>query len=120
MARRTCPFNPGARVWGYGQDSGGMEQQESVASQRRTIEKYCRQHNLVLVHFFADEARVGSSTVGRDGLEDLLYMARREPRPVDGAIFWSFSRMACDQLDSQFCKIDSGHGHLRLLRHHVS
>jgi site-specific DNA recombinase len=106
MATRSCPFNPGDHVWGYGRDSGGIEQQESVASQRRAIEKYCRQHNLVLVHFFADEARVGSSTVGRDGLEDLLYMARREPRPVDGAIFWSFSRMARDQLDSQFCKID--------------
>ncbi len=106
MDRRSCPFNPGDRVWGYGRDSGGIEQQESVASQRRAIEKYCRQHNLVLVHFFADEARIGSTTVGRDGLEDLLYMARREPRPVDGAIFWSFSRMARDQLDSQFCKID--------------
>jgi hypothetical protein len=60
MAARSCPFNPGDRVWGYGRDSGGIEQQESVASQRRAIEKYCRQHNLVLVHFFADEARIGS------------------------------------------------------------
>jgi hypothetical protein len=32
MATRSCPFNPGDRVWGYGRDSGGIEQQESVAS----------------------------------------------------------------------------------------
>jgi hypothetical protein len=51
MATRSCPFNPGDHVWGYGRDSGGIEQQESVASQRRAIEKYCRQNNLVLVHF---------------------------------------------------------------------
>jgi len=106
VARRTCPFNPGARVWGYGRDSGGIEQQESVASQRRAIEGYCQRNNLVLVRFFADEARIGSTTIGRDALEDLLYMARRETQPVDGMIFWSFSRLARDQLDSQFIKAD--------------
>jgi len=106
VARRTCPFNPGARVWGYGRDSGGIEQQESVTSQRKAIEEYCRRYNLVLVHFFADEARIGSTTIGRDALEDLLYRARREAQPVDGMIFWSFSRLARDQLDSQFIKAD--------------
>jgi DNA invertase Pin-like site-specific DNA recombinase len=106
MAKRTCPFTPGSRVWGYGRDSGGIEQQESVASQRKAIQEYCRRYNLVLVHFFADEARIGSTTIGRDALEDLLYMARREAQTVDGIIFWSFSRLARDQLDSQFIKAD--------------
>jgi len=106
MAKDDFPFKPGDRVWAYGRDSGGIEQQESVASQRRAIEDICDQYHVVLVHFFGDEARVGSSTVGRDALEDLLYMARREPRPVDGIIFWSFSRLARDQLDSQFLKAD--------------
>ena len=106
MAKRTCPFVPGSRVWGYGRDSGGIEQQESVASQRNAIEVYCRRNDLVLVHFFADEARIGSTTIGREALEDLLYMARREAQTVDGIIFWSFSRLARDQLDSQFIKAD--------------
>ena len=106
MAKRTCPFVPGSRVWGYGRDSGGIEQQESVASERKAIEEYCRRCNLVLVHFFADEARIGSSALGRDALEDLLYMAKRETQTVDGIIFWSFSRLARDQLDSQFIKAD--------------
>jgi DNA invertase Pin-like site-specific DNA recombinase len=33
-------------------------------------------------------------------------MARREAQTVDGIIFWSFSRLARDQLDSQFIKAD--------------
>ena len=49
---------------------------------------------------------IGSTTIGRDALEDLLYMARRETQPVDGMIFWSFSRLARDQLDSQFIEAD--------------
>ena len=90
MVTRSCPFDPGARMWGYGRDSGGIEQQESVASQRRAIEEYCRRNNLVLARFFADEARIGSTTIGRDALEDLSQMARRGNQPADGMIFWSF------------------------------
>jgi len=100
------PFRPGDRVWAYGRDSGGLNQQESVASQRRAIEEICQQQAVTLVHFFGDKARVGSTTVGRDALEDLLYLAKQEPRPVDGIIFWSLARLARDQLDSQFIKID--------------
>jgi site-specific DNA recombinase len=106
MTRANCPFEPGNRVWAYCRDSGGDEQQDSVSSQRRAIEEYCHEHNLVLVHVFIDEARPGSTTVGRDGLEDLLYLARQQPRPVEGIIFWSFSRLARRQLDSQFIKSD--------------
>jgi site-specific DNA recombinase len=102
----TCPFEPGSRIWAYCRDSGGDEQQDSVASQRRAIEEFCNQHQLILANIFADEARPGSSTVGRDGLEDLLYLAGQQPRPVEGIIFWSYSRLARSQLDSQFIKSD--------------
>jgi len=106
MASRTCPFEPGNRIWAYCRDSGGDDQQDSVASQRRAIERYCDEHHLVLVQVFADEARPGTTTVGREGLEDLQYFARQQPRPVEGIIFWSFSRLARRQIDSQFIKSD--------------
>ena len=106
MTKTSCPFKPGDRVWAYCRDSGGEEQQDSVASQRRAIEDYARRHNVLVVQVFTDEARPGSTTVGRDGLEDLLYLARRDPRPVDGIIFWSFSRLAREQLAAQFIKSD--------------
>jgi DNA invertase Pin-like site-specific DNA recombinase len=106
MTSSEFPFKPGARVWGYGRDSGGIHQQESVPQQRRVIESLCQEHGVILVHFFGDEARIGSTTVGRDALEDLLYLAKQQPQPVDGIIFWSFARLARDQLDSQFTKIE--------------
>jgi site-specific DNA recombinase len=61
---------------------------------------------LVLVQVFSDEARPGTTTVGREGLEDLEYAARQQPRPVEGIIFWSFSRLARRQIDAQFIKSD--------------
>jgi site-specific DNA recombinase len=106
MTQRGCPFNQGDRIWAYCRDSGGEEQQDSVASQRRAIEEYCEEHNLILLYVYTDEGKPGSSTVGREGLEDLLYLARQEPRPVEGIIFWSFSRLARKQMDSQFIKSD--------------
>jgi len=106
MTKRTCPFEPGNRIWAYCRDSGGDDQQDSVASQRRAIDEYCDQNHLVLVQVFADEARPGTTTVGREGLADLQYFARQQPRPVEGIIFWSFSRLARRQIDAQFIKSD--------------
>jgi site-specific DNA recombinase len=106
MRNRGCPFEPGNRVWAYCRDSAGHDQQDSVASQRRAIEEYCGEHHLVLVQVFSDEARPGTTTVGREGLADLQYFARQQPRPVEGIIFWSYSRLSRSQLDSQFIKSD--------------
>jgi len=106
MIKTEFPFRPGDRVWAYGRDSGGINQQESVASQHRVIEEICQEHSVAVVHFFSDEAKKGSTTVGRDALEDLLYLAKQKPQPVEGIIFWSLARLARDQLDSQFIKID--------------
>jgi len=106
MIKTEFAFRPGDRVWAYGRDSGGINQQHSVASQRRAIEEICQQHSVAVVHFFSDEARPGSTTVGRDALEDLLYLSKQKPQPVEGIIFWSLARLARDQLDSQFIKID--------------
>ena len=108
MASRTCPFEPGNRIWAYCRDSGGDDQQDSVASQRRAIERYCDEHHLVLVQVFADEARPGTTTVGREGLEDLQYAARQQPRPVEGIIFWSFLRLARRQIDSSSSRATCG------------
>jgi site-specific DNA recombinase len=60
----------------------------------------------VLVHVFKDEARAGSSVVGRDAFDDLVHLAHQEPRPVDGIIIWALSRFARNLLDGQFHKAD--------------
>jgi site-specific DNA recombinase len=109
MMSSEFPFKPGDRVWGYCRDSGGIRQDKSVAQQRQEIEELCQHYGVDLAHLFGDEARIGSTTVGRDALEDLLYLAKQDPRPVNGIIFWSFARLARDQIDSQFVKAELRH-----------
>lgn len=106
MNRRDCPLPAGALVWGYARDSGGETQELSVQQQERAIHDYCERFDLVLAHVFEDEARVGSSVVGRDAFDDMLHLAHQEPRPVDGIIVWSLSRFARNLLDAQFHKAD--------------
>jgi len=93
-------------VWGYGRDSGGETQDASVASQKAAYARYCETWGLLLVHVFADEARPGSSVVGRDAFEDMIHLAHQKPRPVDGILLWSFARFARDFDDAQFFKAD--------------
>jgi hypothetical protein len=45
--------------------------------QRWVAEEYCQQHHLGLVRVFADEARSGSTIVGRDGFDELIHYCRR-------------------------------------------
>jgi DNA invertase Pin-like site-specific DNA recombinase len=108
------PLPPGTRVVGYFRDSGGDEQERSVSQQRRVAEEYCQQHHLVLTHVFADEARPGSTVVGRDGFDDLIHhcrqlapsVRRRASDAPDGILLWDLKRFARDRLDNAFFKAD--------------
>jgi site-specific DNA recombinase len=109
-----CPLPPGSRVAGYFRDSGGDEQERSVDQQRRVAEDYCQQHHLVLVKIFADEARPGSTVVGRDAFDDLIHYCRqfapsakrRLPDAPEGVLLWDLKRFARDRLDNAFFKAD--------------
>ncbi len=96
-------------TYGLLRDSGGIRQDKSVAQQRQEIEELCQHYGVDLAHLFGDEARIEATTVGRDALEDLLYLTKQDLRPVDGIIFWSFARLARDQIDSQFVKAELRH-----------
>jgi DNA invertase Pin-like site-specific DNA recombinase len=109
-----CPLPPGSRVVGYFRDSGGDEQERSVDQQRRVAEEYCQLHHLVLVRVFVDQARPGSTVVGRDGFDDLIRFCRqsapsakrRAPEAPDGILLWDLKRFARDRLDNAFFKAD--------------
>lgn len=104
MRNNGCPLPAGSLVWGYCRDSGGEDQ--DITSQKAAVLEYIQQHGLVLDHLFVDEARPGSSVIGRDAFEDMIHLSRQEPRPVDGIVLWSFSRFARNLLDAQFFKAD--------------
>jgi site-specific DNA recombinase len=99
-----CPLPDGSRVWAYCRDSGGEDQ--DIQTQKRAVLDYIEVNGLVLDRLFVDEARPGSSVVGRDAFELMIDLSRREPRPVVGIVLWSFSRFARNLLDAQFYKAD--------------
>ena len=91
-------------VWAYLRDSGGDGQEQSVPQQKAEIEAYCRRHNLVLVHIFADVAKSGGSIVGRDAFNDLIDMVKDPDMRPRGLLLWNFARFARDLDDSSFYK----------------
>ena len=105
-----CPVPPGTLVIGYGRDSGGDEQDESVDQQREVYEEYTRFHGLLTGTFYIDEARTSSTTEHRNGLAELqAFIAARCPliasakkrdlvlaRPSVALVCWKFNRVVRD------------------------
>jgi DNA invertase Pin-like site-specific DNA recombinase len=92
---------PGSTVWLYLRDSGGPEQEQSTAQQRREIEGFCKQHGLIIADVFEDVSRSGTSTKGRAAFLDMIDRSNHPGRPV-GLLVWNFARFARDMDDSAY------------------
>ncbi|MBK8022024.1 MAG: recombinase family protein [Chloroflexi bacterium] len=66
LVRQDCPLPPGTHVVVYSRDSGGEEQDRSVAQQLEAIDEYCQHHHLVVEERYVDEARLSSNTEQRE------------------------------------------------------
>lgn len=120
LIRRDCPLPPGAHVVAYCRDSGGEEQDRSVAQQKEAIAEYCDKHQLILEHTYSDEAKTGSDAERRSGLNQMLsdlagrfafirnlakrnqYMAKH---PF-GVLTWKSSRLGRDSIENTHNKAD--------------
>lgn len=100
----SCPLPNGTRVWAYCRDSGGEDQ--DIETQKSAVLDYIETNGLVLDRLFVDEARPGSSVVGREAFELMIDLSRQDPPLVEGIVLWSFSRFARNLLDAQFYKAD--------------
>lgn len=101
------PFTPGSLVVGYFRDSGHEDQELSVPQQKAEAQKFCAQNSLTMTRIFVDEARPGSTVVGRKQFQEMIHYLRSTPKPQEkGVLIWKFSRFARDQDDSQFYKAD--------------
>jgi site-specific DNA recombinase len=100
----SCPFPPGSQVAAYLRDSGGPNQDLSVPHQQSALLKFAEENNIIITRVFADLARTGTTTVGRDKfLEMVNYLQQKTPRPPEaGLILWSYSRFARDVTDSDY------------------
>ncbi len=101
LASTNNPFPPGASVCAYLRDSGGNNQDLSVGQQRAVVEGWCSDHGYTLAQVFADEARPGGSTVGRDQFDRMVRHFENGAKEA-GVIFWDYSRFARNFDDGQF------------------
>jgi DNA invertase Pin-like site-specific DNA recombinase len=91
-------------VWGYLRDSGGGQQEKSVAQQESEIRAYCKRYALNLVRVFQDVARSGGSTIKRDEFLQMIDDSEDKSRRPDALLIWNFARFSRDYNDFVFYK----------------
>lgn len=99
--RDSHPFPHGSTVAGYFRDSGGTEQDLSVTQQQAYFRLWCSENNYIAGRIFADLARSGGTTAGRDQLDALLTYLTHKPA-ISGVAFWDYSRIARNFDDGQY------------------
>ena len=102
---------PGSKVAAYLRDSGHENQELSIQQQEAAIRAYCLQHQLILTRTFKDEARRGSSIVGREALQALMNHFRHDPEE-HGVVIWKYNRFARNVDNAQFYRAElRSHGY---------
>ncbi len=94
----------GSTVWAYLRDSGGDNQDRSIARQLEVIQGYCAKYRLELVHVYKDEARSGTTTAGRDDFLRMIDRSEQKEGNPAGLLLWSFSRFGRNADDAQYYK----------------
>jgi len=106
MSHISPPSNliPGSIVDAYVRDSGGPRQDASTDQQVSEITAYCNTYGLILRKTYADVAKSGKTTAGREEFTNLVdSTARPEDRPK-GLILWNYARFARELDDSTYYK----------------
>jgi DNA invertase Pin-like site-specific DNA recombinase len=100
-----APFPPGSRLAAYLRDSGGERQELSIPQQEDAIRTWCNENGYILTFVFKDEARPGSSIVGRLGFQEMMHHFRGGCVEA-GLVIWNYQRFARDIDDAQFHRAD--------------
>ncbi len=100
------PFPPGALVAFYSRDSGGDDQDLSIQRQVGEFQRWCAEHQLLPGQVFADEARPGSTVVGRSEFLRMIRHFRSGQAREAGLVVWRFSRFGRNASDRKYYKAD--------------
>lgn len=97
---------PGALVFAYLRDSGGVGQEKSVPDQRAALSAYAAGRGWTIAGWYVDEARSGSDSEHRPAFLEMIAECRIKPPPVAGILVWSLSRLGRNELEAQFYAAD--------------
>ena len=81
----------------YARYSSDNQRHESIETQFRICEDYCRQKGYLAVAHYKDEAKTGRTTVGRDDFQKMLADAQRDI--FDVLVVYTLDRTARQELD---------------------
>jgi site-specific DNA recombinase len=95
---------PGSIIDAYVRDSGGPRQDASTDQQVSEIQAYCNTYGLVLRKTYADVARSGKTTAGREEFTNMLDSTTRPEDRPKGLILWNYARFARELDDSTYFK----------------
>lgn len=101
----NIPFSPGEHVFAYLRDSGHERQELSVRQQEDAVRAWCVEHGLVLSTVYKDEAKRGSSIVGRQKLHAMMNAFRHGCDEV-GVIVWKYNRFARTIDNAQYLRAE--------------
>ncbi len=97
-------LNPGDAIWVYLRHSPGEDQ--TILSQRMDVERFVRERELHVAHWYTDEAKSGGTVENRDAFELMLADSQVQPPPVQAIVVWDLSRFSRDELEAQFYSAD--------------
>lgn len=103
---RNVPFKIGDQVAAYFRDSGGDEQELSIQRQLHEFTRWCAENGFTPGRVFKDEARPGSSVVGRQQFHEMMAYFRSGKATEAGLVIWNYQRFARSIDDSQFYRAD--------------
>jgi site-specific DNA recombinase len=100
----TNPFTPGSYLVTYLRDSGGDEQDLSIPQQENVVRQWAAENGCILSAIFKDEARSGTSTVGRDQFDQMISHLLSTQSRETGLVIWKFNRFGRNYNDAQYYK----------------
>jgi site-specific DNA recombinase len=107
------PFTTGSSIVAYLRDSGGESQDLSICQQESAIQEWAFRNGLTITKIFKDEAKPGSSLIGREDFSKMIHYLRAAKQPEAGLVIWNYQRFSRSLDDSQFYRADiRRHGYL--------
>ena len=86
----------------YARFSSENQREESILAQFRDSTEYCKKHNYAIVAKYADEAKSGTTTIGREQYKFMLKDAQKGK--FDVVVFHKIDRNARNELDYYITK----------------
>lgn len=91
---------------GYCRYSSNGQRDESIDAQKRAIEKYAKENDLIITRWYIDEAKTGTTTAGRNEFLDMISDSKKHL--FSYVIVHKLNRFARSRFDSVYYKRQLG------------